>query len=249
MRLHPHPAETHKTAQACHPEANHYAEPNSQARANRHAEANRQTERNRANAQHSTGPRTVHGKIRSSQNSFRHGLYSKQLVLSNEDPAEFDHLRATLRDEHQPANTTEEILVDELAQHFWRMRRFREFEARAFQPEDLDAWMANGLLTLIARSMASAERSFHKSLHSLRLLQKARGFVPEAVAPNEKHSLPTSHTVEVEWDEDEAGFVSQDALNLLLRMHPHDMHPHDLHPPDNHRPMAATEPHQDPSLI
>ena len=71
---------------------------------------------NRANAQHSTGPKSIIGKLRSSQNSFQHGLYSEQLVLPNEDPAEFDRLRATLRNEHQPANTTEEILVDELAQ-------------------------------------------------------------------------------------------------------------------------------------
>ncbi len=133
---------------------------------------------NRANAQHSTGPKSSLGKLRSSQNSFQHGLYSKQLILPNEDPAEFDHLRATLRNEHQPANTTEEILVDELAQHFWRMRRFRELEARAFQPENLDDWCNNGLMTLIQRSMASAERGFHKSLTSLEKLQKARGFVP-----------------------------------------------------------------------
>jgi hypothetical protein len=70
---------------------------------------------NRANSQHSTGPTSARGKARSSQNSFKHGLYSKELIIQGEDPAEFDHLRATLRDEHQPANTVEQILVDELA--------------------------------------------------------------------------------------------------------------------------------------
>ncbi len=34
-------------------------------------------------------------------------------------------------------------------------------------------------MTLIQRSMASAERSFHKSLSALSKLQKARGFVPQ----------------------------------------------------------------------
>ena len=71
---------------------------------------------NRANSQHSTGPTSSAGKARSAQNSFKHGLYSQDLIIRGEDPAEFDHLRSTLRDEHQPANTTEEILVDELAQ-------------------------------------------------------------------------------------------------------------------------------------
>ncbi len=71
---------------------------------------------NRANSQHSTGPTSSIGKARSAQNSFKHGLYSKQLILPGEDPADFDELRAGLRSEHQPANTTEEILlVDELA--------------------------------------------------------------------------------------------------------------------------------------
>jgi len=136
------------------------------------------SEINRANAQHSTGPTSIAGKRRSSQNSFQHGLYSKQLILPGEDPAEFDHLRAKLRNEHQPANTTEEILVDELAQHFWRMRRFRGLEARAWQPENLDHWCDNGMMALIQRGMGSAERSFHKSLNALRALQKTHGFVP-----------------------------------------------------------------------
>ena len=253
MRLHPPAAETHQPAQACHAEANYPVEENHSAQSSHHAE------RNRANAQHSTGPKTVHGKIRSSQNSFRHGLYSKQLVLPNEDPAEFDHLRAALRREHQPASTTEEILVDELAQHFWRMRRFRESEARAFQPENLDAWIANGLLALIARSAASAERSFHKSLHALRLLQKARGFVPATVAPEEKHGMPAGHTVEIDWEDDESGFVPQDALSLLLQtdspalyqraLHQRDLHEEALHSRDRHRPLSATEPHPDSALI
>ncbi len=167
-------------------------------------------ETNRANAQHSTGPKSAIGKLRSSQNSFQHGLYSKQLILPDEDPAEFDHLRATLRSEHQPANTTEEILVDELAQHFWRMRRFRALEARAFQPENLDDWCNNGLMTLIQRSMASAERSFHKSLTALRALQKTRGFVPQQT------NSDSSHVQVFEFEEEDhdelTGFVPSNLL-------------------------------------
>ncbi len=168
------------------------------------------SEINRANAQHSTGPKSSIGKLHSSQNSFQHGLYSKQLILPDEDPAEFDHLRATLRNEHEPANTTEEILVDELAQHFWRMRRFRELEARAFQPENLDAWFNNGLMTLIQRSMASAERSFHKSLTALQRLQKARGFVPPKTQSDCSHVQVFEF--EEEDQEDQAGFVPSNSV-------------------------------------
>src|ERR1700761_7701695 len=36
---------------------------------------------NQANSQKSTGPKSPDGKTRSSRNSFKHGLYSKDLVL------------------------------------------------------------------------------------------------------------------------------------------------------------------------
>jgi hypothetical protein len=132
---------------------------------------------NRANSQHSSGPRTQQGKMKSSQNSFKHGLFSRQLVLPTEDPAEFDQLRASLRADHQPANTTEEILVNEIAENFWRLRRMRELEGRTMQPENFTDLVS--LLPMIQRTMASAERGLYKSLATLRQLQKDRGFVPQ----------------------------------------------------------------------
>ncbi len=134
-------------------------------------------ESNRRNAQLSTGPRTTEGKRRSSQNAFRHGLYSKQLVTPDECAAELDELRATLRREHAPASTIEEILVDDLAQHFWRLRRFREMEARVWQPDS--NLFTPATLALLARHLASAERSFFRTLAALTKLQQARGFVPQ----------------------------------------------------------------------
>jgi hypothetical protein len=134
---------------------------------------------NRANSQNSTGPTSPEGKARSSRNSFKHGLYSKDLLLPNEDPAEFDRLRASYRAEHLPINTTEDTLVNELAENFWRLRRMREFEARAMQPENIAYWFESGLLALVQRTMGSAERAFHRALTALRRLQKDRGFVPQ----------------------------------------------------------------------
>jgi hypothetical protein len=130
----------------------------------------------------STGPTTEQGRNTSRWNSFKHGLYAKQLVLPGEDPAELDALRATLRAEHQPATETEEILVNEIAEQFWRLRRMRHFEARGMQPEEFDHWFQNGLLALIARQMASAERGMHKAITALRRLQLDRGFVPSKTA-------------------------------------------------------------------
>ena len=163
---------------------------------------------NRANSRLSTGPRTPEGKARSARNSFKHGLYSQQLVIEGEDPAQFDQLRATLRAEHQPLNSTEEILVDELAQHFWRMRRFRALEARAWSPENLDAWCQNGLLALIQRSMSSAERAFHKALATLQKLQKDRPANQSGFVPAKSHEAAPSQRAE---DLSEEAALSQPA--------------------------------------
>jgi hypothetical protein len=161
---------------------------------------------NQANSQKSTGPTSPSGKARSSRNSFKHGLYSKELVLPNEDPAELDQLRASLRAEHQPINTTEDILVNDLTENFWRLRRMREFETRAMLPENILHWHQTGLLAVVQRTMASAERGFHKTLTALRRLQKDRGFVPqESPEPSAEASDPAN----------EIGFVSADEPAFL----------------------------------
>ena len=53
-------------------------------------------EANRRNARKSTGPRTLVGKARSSKNAVRHGLLSRDVLLPDEDPEQFD----TFRDKH-----------------------------------------------------------------------------------------------------------------------------------------------------
>src|SRR5581483_7473820 len=92
---------------------------------------------NRANAEKSTGPKSEEGKTRSSRNAFKHGLYSQQLVLPGEDAAALDALKADLRAEHQPTNKTEEILVNELAEQYWRLRRARRLEADLLSSDDI----------------------------------------------------------------------------------------------------------------
>jgi hypothetical protein len=147
----------------------------------------------------STGPRTQNGKDTSRWNSFKHGLYAKQLVIPGENPAELDALRASLRAEYQPVNTTEDILVNEIAEQFWRVRRMRNFESCAMEPENFENWSERGLLALVMRQMASAERGMHKAMTTLRRLQLDRGFVPSKnvdhanTATSEPHFVPQNH--------------------------------------------------------
>ncbi len=173
--------------------------------------AKTRAEINRANAQKSTGPKTPEGQARSSQNAFKHGLYAREVLMDCEDPARFDALRADLRREHQPLNTTEEILVDELAQHYWRLCRLRRFDVQAWTTHNFDKkksvaelnterlhqFMNSGMLEQLQRLLASAERGFHKALATLRQLQKDRGFVPSKQAePAESPVLSAESSTE-----------------------------------------------------
>jgi hypothetical protein len=154
---------------------------------------------NRPNSQKSTGPKTTEGKANSSRNSFKHGLYSKQLVTSAEEAAALDALKADLRAEHQPVNETEEILVNELAEQFWRLRRARAMETSLFDSDEV----LLPHLTAVQRMMSSAERGFHKALTALRQLQKERGFVPQ------KQNRDCEGAV---------GFVSQNAVGQTIEV-------------------------------
>lgn len=106
-------------------------------RAARSTETDR-AEINRPNAHHSTGPRTLEGKLASSRNSLKHGLASSQLIMPGEDPAEFDALLAGLLAEHQPADVTEELLVHQIAQSWWLTQRALRLQNECFTAEGVD---------------------------------------------------------------------------------------------------------------
>jgi len=78
---------------------------------------------NQKNAQASTGQRTSEGKQNSSQNALKYGLTAKDVVLSFEDPAAFEAVRADLLDKWHPTAGIQLRLVDEIAAAQWRMMR------------------------------------------------------------------------------------------------------------------------------
>jgi hypothetical protein len=87
----------------------------------------RKIESNRQNAQLSTGPKSLEGKNTSSCNAYKHGLLTKDAVVTTragrEDQNEFDKLLAGLRDCYRPNNLVEDLLVQELANSYWRSAR------------------------------------------------------------------------------------------------------------------------------
>ena len=149
---------------------------------------------NRANAQHSTGPRTPEGKDRSKYNATRHGLSGKLVVAPGEDPAGYDRLLQELIASYQPANTAESILVEEIAQNFWRLQRARRIETETF---NIDAGGADPVIAFgiseerfanIRRYMTAIERAWHRAIAQLEKTQAIRAKqspTPEPHPPGE----------------------------------------------------------------
>src|ERR1700722_14717162 len=84
---------------------------------------------NRANSQHSTGPKTITGKNRSSLNALRHGLTGQIVVMPTEDLAAYQLHLESFTDEYHPQGATEANLVQALADCSWRLNRAAAMEA------------------------------------------------------------------------------------------------------------------------
>jgi hypothetical protein len=97
---------------------------------------------NRTNAKRSTGPKSALGKSRSGMNSCTHGLTAQQVVIGDEDPAQFGILVAGLEAEYEPQSMLEVELVGRLAGALWRLRRIPRFEAALIEARRIEVAVA-----------------------------------------------------------------------------------------------------------
>jgi hypothetical protein len=172
----------------------------------------RQRLANRQNAQRPRGPMSEQARAATRENSLKHGLTARQLVLSHEDRDEWRELLASHVAEFAPSTDQESRLVHQVAHHYWRLLRSRRIETATFELRlatlknrleinpadsidndqglslcmDQDASMFNN----IRRYEAAIERAWYRALHELRLLQKGR----EAIA-NCTNKLPSAEPV------------------------------------------------------
>lgn len=111
----------------------------------------RQREANRHNAARSTGPNTPEGRAVSSQNARRHGILSERSTSANEDRNLFNNLLNSLVVEFAPEGPMEILLVERLANLFWRERRLVHTETltlNRIQENNLDPF--NGPSVILA---------------------------------------------------------------------------------------------------
>ena len=98
---------------------------------------------NQNNAGLSTGPRTDTGKAVSSSNATRHGIFSAQLILQDEEPEEFRELVAALQADLRPVGTLESTLLERIAVTMWRQRRLVQAETAKLELARRDAEIAD----------------------------------------------------------------------------------------------------------
>ena len=91
-----------------------------------------QLQANRSNAQKSTDPRTAEGKAVVAQNSVKHGLLAKEVVVKGEDPGEFELYRDQMLEELAPAGQMESMLARRIVGLAWRLRRAERLQVAAF---------------------------------------------------------------------------------------------------------------------
>jgi hypothetical protein len=87
---------------------------------------------NRMNAAKSTGPQTPDGKVRVSQNAFKHGLRGEFHLIAGEDAAEYEQSRWRLLEQLSPQGALESEFAERVVSSFWRLRRIERIEVELF---------------------------------------------------------------------------------------------------------------------
>ena len=164
------------------------------------------------------GPKTPAGRAAVRHNALKHGLAAEHPVLKRlEKLSGFNKYLDQLRQELQPVGIMEHMLVDQIADAYWRRQRIVKLEIGMFETnsaerkdhieENYDFMSPEALLHLLAeydakgpdmlgryyRYDARFERSFFKAWKELKSLQAARKVEaePEVAETEEPEAQPT----------------------------------------------------------
>jgi len=149
---------------------------------------------NRANAQRSTGPRSVEGKSVSRFNALKHGVDAASITFPGESSDAYQALADAYDDQYHPANPAARFLTDTLIRADWQKNRLQRLEAdliRKVLAETPGATLIDVMLSdspaakLLARTqrqIAAHERAWFRA-H--RELVRMAAEIPEAVFSEE----------------------------------------------------------------
>jgi len=136
---------------------------------------------NRANSLRSSGPRTIAGSRASSTNATRHGLSATSVVVIRgvENETDYEALVADVIADLRPVGAVETLLVERVAQLFWRLQRVLRFETERLSQQSCEAASSCVTLEETVKDGALRER-FCSALGHL-FLPEASELEPETV--------------------------------------------------------------------
>ena len=88
---------------------------------------------NRQNAKRSTGPISIQGKLKVSQNAITHGIFAASPLLPNENVEEFKNLCQGIAEVYPAVDAIAAGLVERIILAIWRQKRLRIAEAAKLQ--------------------------------------------------------------------------------------------------------------------
>lgn len=104
-----------------------------------------QLKANQSNAKKSTGAKTAEGKSVVAKNALKHGIFAKQLVLSDENPKDYQLLFDELQTALNPVGALEYSLVERIAVTLWRQRRLIRSETAHIELSNRDKHIASAI--------------------------------------------------------------------------------------------------------
>jgi len=100
-----------------------------------------QIKANRRNAKKSTGPKTAKGKEIVSKNAVKHGFFSRDDVVKDEDQADFDRYRLAMLDVMGPVGVLERSLAERVVSLSWRLRRAERMQDQSLKLQIHRDWV------------------------------------------------------------------------------------------------------------
>jgi hypothetical protein len=145
--------------------------------------------------------------------ALKHGVFSASGILPGEDPAEFDALFRSLKNEWQPSGITERAAVLGLAQCLWRLHRLDVFEqAELLKARVCLPWDMLKVLEMMAkysgdkkelrvqfRSAASTDPGLYQALQELRPLLEGTD-IWKALVEDDGNALDIAGSSKAEFD-------------------------------------------------
>ena len=149
----------------------------------------RQIVTNQQNALKSTGPQTIEGKAIVAKNAIKHGLFSKVVVVCEDERELFMEFLNSVFEYFAPSNPLESALVERVIANTWRLRRVAEIETLILTRESMKSIFRQSLMVQAQSNQNMAtlsryEQNLEKSLfRSLQALEKLKNVLRSLLIP------------------------------------------------------------------